>query len=116
MGVGGWKEGALLHQRDSQQFTAGDGEKWDSPAGERKRKEAEWREHAWNGNEGVHLVGWGAQFFFFFCEWSSSRRELTKTHFTRSGMRRQTAAVGGSRWLAAAGRCSASSGLCVSAR
>lgn len=54
------EEGALLHQRDSQQFTAGDGEKWDSPAGERKRKrkrkEAEWREHAWNGNEGAHLA------------------------------------------------------------
>lgn len=46
------EKGALLHQRDSQQFTAGDGEKRDSPAGERKRKrkEAEWGEHAWNGN------------------------------------------------------------------
>lgn len=68
--------GALLHQRDSQQFTAGDGEKRDSPAGERKRKETGWREHAWNGNEDAHLanaslfpklvsLGGGTNFIFF---------------------------------------------------
>lgn len=39
-GGGKREEGALLHQRDSQQFRAGDGGKRDSPAGERKRKEA----------------------------------------------------------------------------
>lgn len=35
-------------------------------------------------------------FTFFFRERSSSRREVTKTNFTRLGMRRQTAAAGGS--------------------
>lgn len=49
-------EGALLYQRDSRQFTAGDGGKQDSPAGqERGRGRRLAREHARNGNEGAHL-------------------------------------------------------------
>lgn len=115
---------ALLYQRDSRQFTAGDGGKQDSPAGQERGRGRRLqgrlaREHAWNGNEGAHLPNaslfpthtqgkwcpWGGyklHFFFLRAEQLKTGSDETKliSHAWGCGDKRQRPAA-----LSAAARC-----------